>query len=243
MTYSEKNLMVFFNLLAASADTAILRTPHYSCLQVENSTYPSVLFLPKFTLENAPDILEKVRNSSLPQVMRCSPILTDKITLQGLVENTAYQRTWAAMSLNLDDLKSLEKDNDLEIKVITEQADIKSWTKIVGTELMNDANLDDTLFYKMSKNPSCKFYLASKNGIPAATAMTIITDEEVGIYLIATSLAYRKQGIGKQITVQPLLDAKEFGCTFAHLEATALGESVYKKIGFVKMADIPVFRI
>jgi ribosomal protein S18 acetylase RimI-like enzyme len=242
MTYSERNLMVFFQLLAASANVKILKTPNYSCLQVPNSTYPSVLFLPNFNALNAPRILEQIRESSLPQVIRTSPILTNEITIQALKENTAYQRFWTAMSMDLDKLKPFERDNKLEIRLITERSDIKDWCEIVGIELMGGA-IEDSLFYKMSQNSSCRFYLAFENNIPVATALTIITGDEVGVYLIATSKEYRKKGIGQQITTQSLLEAQQLGCLSAHLEATDLGKSVYEKIGFLKMADIAVFRI
>ncbi|MGB0982925.1 MAG: GNAT family N-acetyltransferase [Saprospiraceae bacterium] len=243
MIYSEKNLIIFLELLAIGADTTIFQTPNYHCLQDPAGIYPNVLFYPNFNLENAPIILKKIRESTLPQVIRCSPILTNEITLQALKENTAYQRFWAAMSLNLRNIKPFQQNEKLEIKVISERSDMEHWARIIDEGLMGKTGVDSTLFYKMSQNNSCRFYLAFENAIPVATALTVITGDEVGIYLIATDENYRRKGIGQQITTQALLDARALGCTFAHLEATDLGKSVYEKIGFLKMSDIAVFRV
>jgi predicted acetyltransferase len=73
--------------------------------------------------------------------------------------------------------------------------------------------------------------------------MSFVADNAVGIYHVATRPEYRNQGIGKQITLAPLLDARDSGCSMGSLFASGLGEAVYRQIGFEAVSRISVYRL
>ena len=70
------------------------------------------------------------------------------------------------------------------------------------------------------------------DGKMVASWAAFLSDKIAGIYWVATLPEYRKKGIGLQVTLAPLLHAREKGCALAVLQATTAGESVYKKLGF-----------
>jgi len=59
-----------------------------------------------------------------------------------------------------------------------------------------------------------------------------VTGDVAGLYCIATSPPYRRQGIGTAMTLALLRAAQARGCRLAVLYATALGASLYRRIGF-----------
>jgi GNAT superfamily N-acetyltransferase len=63
---------------------------------------------------------------------------------------------------------------------------------------------------------------------------TAILHEKTGwLATIVTHSEYRNQGIGKQITDHLLTFLQSYNCEYIYLIATALGEPVYKKVGFI----------
>jgi len=50
-----------------------------------------------------------------------------------------------------------------------------------------------------------------------------------GVYVVA---AYRRQGIGRQLTAMTLDHLKSIGCTHAILNAAPMGHAVYESLGF-----------
>ncbi len=67
---------------------------------------------------------------------------------------------------------------------------------------------------------------------PACTSMLIKTGPVAGIYWVATLDRFRNHGFGKAITAECLVAGRNRGCAFASLQASVMGEPVYRRIGF-----------
>jgi len=65
----------------------------------------------------------------------------------------------------------------------------------------------------------------------------------VGIYHVATLPEFRRRGIGRSVTLAPLLTAKTLGARAAILQATAAGESVYRQLGFRTICTLGRYRL
>ena len=75
-------------------------------------------------------------------------------------------------------------------------------------------------------------YLAYLEGVPVGAGTVVYGAGVAGIYNVATVEEARGRGIGRAITLRPLLDARERGYRVGVLESSELGYSVYKRLGF-----------
>jgi len=75
-------------------------------------------------------------------------------------------------------------------------------------------------------------YLGLLNGTPVATSAMVLDSGVAGIYAVATIPEARRQGIGRMMTVLPLLEARQMGFRVGVLQASSMGYSTYKRIGF-----------
>jgi len=85
---------------------------------------------------------------------------------------------------------------------------------------------------RLLKLPDTELFVGYADNQPACTSMLIKTGPVAGIYWVATLDRFRNHGFGKAITVQSLVAGRNRGCTFASLQASALGKPVYRRIGF-----------
>jgi GNAT superfamily N-acetyltransferase len=74
---------------------------------------------------------------------------------------------------------------------------------------------------------------AREDGRTVGVATGLMTDETIGIYNVATLADYRGRGIGSAVTTAVMSEGRERGCTNAILHTSAMGRSVYERLGFV----------
>ena len=71
-----------------------------------------------------------------------------------------------------------------------------------------------------------------EGGPLAAVSMCAVIDGQPGIYCVATLPEHRGKGLGAHLTAEPLRLAWQDGHTAGMLQSSAMGESVYRRIGF-----------
>ena len=84
-------------------------------------------------------------------------------------------------------------------------------------------------------------YLALLNGKPVGTSQLFLSEGVAGIYNVTCLPETRGQGIGSAITLAPLLEAREMEYRIGILQASKLGYSVYRRLGFQDFGKLSVY--
>ena len=74
------------------------------------------------------------------------------------------------------------------------------------------------------------------HGEPVASSVAIRSGPVAGIYSVGTAELARRRGIGTAMTWRAVEAAIEWGCEAATLQASAMGEPVYRAMGFETVA-------
>jgi hypothetical protein len=84
-------------------------------------------------------------------------------------------------------------------------------------------------------------YLALLNGKPVGTSQLFLSASVAGIYNVTCIPEVRGQGIGSIVTLAPLLQARGIGYRIGILQASKLGHSVYRRLGFQDFGKLSVY--
>lgn len=124
---------------------------------------------------------------------------------------------------------TIQKTSDAQMQTL--------WARIAGVgtgfpDVATDAmaRLEATLTdpqYKAQQR-----YIGSLNGTPVATSALVLDSGVAGIYAVTTIPEARGKGIGTLMTLLPLLEARQLGYGVGVLQASAMGYSIYIRIGF-----------
>jgi GNAT superfamily N-acetyltransferase len=106
------------------------------------------------------------------------------------------------------------------------------------------AAVDDTLRVEAERTDAGPVVrlAATVDGRVVGTALLLTTHDMAGIYVVTTLPEYRRRGIGTAITAAALETARERGYRVATLQASPLGEPVYRRMGFEKVSEYRLYR-
>jgi ribosomal protein S18 acetylase RimI-like enzyme len=93
-----------------------------------------------------------------------------------------------------------------------------------------DARLERTL--QPLPNGILHGYRVDHDGKPAAVALALHHNGDCGVSFVATVPKARRKGLGTQVMRQVFTAAQDDGCTTATLQATDVGERLYRALGF-----------
>lgn len=95
--------------------------------------------------------------------------------------------------------------------------------------------------HPLSMFPAMHFYLGTLHRTVVATGMLFVGSETVGMYDVATSIAYRRRGIGSAMFQHLLKDACSCNRHSCVLQASRDGLGIYVKAGFRTVGAVHVF--
>ena len=90
--------------------------------------------------------------------------------------------------------------------------------------------------------PDLVAYLGRIGAETVTTALGLRNGSTVGIFNVGTPPVYRRKGYGGAVTARAVADAFAGGASFAYLQASIMGEPVYRGVGFREVDAIAVLR-
>jgi GNAT superfamily N-acetyltransferase len=84
-------------------------------------------------------------------------------------------------------------------------------------------------------------FLARVDGRPAAIAMTIVSRGIAGIYWVGTTEEARGRGLARALTATAVNAGFEMGAEIASLQASPMGEPIYRRMGFETIFNYRLF--
>ena len=148
------------------------------------------------------------------------------------------------------DLMALKEDRspptDLVIERVNDVEMLATWARTVWTgtgfpEEGREAFVELVSSVGIVPDTSRLRYLGYRRGAPVATSAMILQDGVAGIYAVATLPEARRQGLGTALTLAPLRDALDMGYRVGTLQASSMGCSVYRRLGFRQVCEFGVY--
>jgi ribosomal protein S18 acetylase RimI-like enzyme len=116
---------------------------------------------------------------------------------------------------------------------------IDHWTKIYASMLQTNPSRKFAMFIARLRENS---YDPAGDGSPIGTGYVWCSDDGMAsVQYIVTLPDFRRQGIGRALTLHALQLAHERGCTTAVLTASPSGRGLYERLGFVEFGIIKTF--
>lgn len=139
------------------------------------------------------------------------------------------------------DLLSMKRDatvpSNLSITEVRDKTDFETWCHLAaqgfGISPLREPAMSKWFTIALESGLPMRFYLAFQDGEPVATSQLFPAEGVAGIYYVTTIPKARNQGIGYAVTLEPLKAALALGYRVGTLQASKMGEPVYRKMGFI----------
>lgn len=245
---NEKNLFDLYDYYAENSNASREISGNYKWVNTKHFPWPNFIYNLSeenlITRKEISNLAEAVKKKSAPEfwIVRESSIL-DNLEDIFFENNIRPVETWPGMAIELNK-PVLDKYNEIEgfeVRNVKTEDELNHWLSIVGRELFDGNMLERKFFLNEINKEKIKLYLGIYEGEPVSTSMMFTNGESAGLYMIATLDKCRGKGLGTNITLKPLIDAFNSGCSYGILQASKMGESVYRKIGFEQCCRFYIF--
>jgi ribosomal protein S18 acetylase RimI-like enzyme len=234
----ESNLHHFYEFAATSANLELVKEKDYSWVRNRNSAWPNWIFRLNREMLDQEEFIKsltcRIKNKEIPPfLVTLEPDNPEKFYALTAKYGMKQINRWTGMAITIDDYKPLqEKGKRNPILEVLNRDVIGDWISVVNSSLFNSTTLEMEIVEKLYQRGPLKLYLGYENKFPVSTSMSFETGSIAGLYMIATMETYRGKGWGTFLTEYAMEKCFQNNCRVIILHASAMGEPVYRKIGF-----------
>lgn len=228
------NLYEFWRHVGALTDR-LVETKDYSAVSLDHSDWPNRVFdLHDGVIEQ---VLKLSKNNQLPEIITLAKP-------NGLNSNPYFEFMFGQRNMALD-LKSISDNRATDphiTRVKTEKEAIdfaKSASEAFGYRV------DPYVIFQIVNNSkTVRLFIYQDNGECLGCGIVFFdSNNNAGLHMIGTLSKGRGRGTGKSMTEKLLQEAKENSMNYCVLHASLMGESIYKRLGFIPYGEIETYRI
>ncbi len=182
--------------------------------------------------------IEGIDAGQIPASWFTSPDWTPKNVVERLIakgfrdQSNPAEPEWA-MALPLGNvLATPSASPDISIRAVVTTADFQSWCDVVNPVLHGWPMVTVGRYSSWLGRADIRLYLAFWGSVPVATSATVLEGSAASLEFVATLPGYRKRGVATAACLHALRELKGSGAQIATLRASAVGASVYERMGF-----------
>jgi GNAT superfamily N-acetyltransferase len=192
-------------------------------------------------------VLERFRAHGRPFRWWVAPDSTPA-TLGELLAANGMRKAFdsTGMWMDLASIRETPLPDDVTIRRVATRAEMETWAHVLLTGFrhpLSDAPIWVAAYEQLGLyggRPWAHF-IAFVDGEPVATSSLLLRGALAGIYHVVTLPAARGRGIGAAITAAAMRYARDAGARTAALQASAMGLSVYRALGFVAASELRLY--
>jgi ribosomal protein S18 acetylase RimI-like enzyme len=174
---------------------------------------------------------------------------TRPIDLGARLEHCGFVHSggWIAMDAELDQIDfAREQPSGCRVEPVRDADALRVWaeTMCAGFGFVPEARQAAHRhlgLVGMGESCALRHYLAYLDDVPAAASTVFYGSRAAGVYFVATIPSARRRGLGAAVTLRGLEDAKQRGYALAILQASRMGEPVYRKMGFQRRCTMGLY--
>jgi len=240
--YIEQNLDHFYTKSSEHPNFTSRIENKICWVLARNANWPDCIFKADFEHFNIKkeinSIRKLIRKGKAPNGWTVGPLTKPK-NLGTFLEQYGFSNVYqqAGMAVELKDLENIEINrSDLLIKKVDNEETLIQWSEVASQVF--GIKLDFDLLKFLILKEEVHFYLGKIEGKSVSTLMLYLSSGVAGLHAVSTLPDYRNKGFGLTISRTALMDAFKMGYRVGVLQASSLGERVYRKLGFQKYCDI-----
>lgn len=165
------------------------------------------------------------------------------VNLGNLLESKGYEpkrRPGSSVMINNNIIKNAPLPIGYELIEVNSLDYLEDFKSVIKETFRKDKITIDKMF-SSKRNVSSKnfksFFIFNDKNKPVSAALTSITTGSAGIYYVSTLKEERSKGLGKAITKAATNAGFDEGKDIVILQASELGEAVYKNLAFRKVGS------
>jgi hypothetical protein len=242
-SYIEKNLDDFYIKSSMHPNFVSQLDNKTKWLLAKKADWPECIFRANFKSKNITKaeinhIKSLIEEGKVPNGWKVGPLTTPS-NLGSILEKSGFKEVYHQSGMAID-LKKLMKyfnvQNKLKVIKIDNEDTLKQWIEIVSKVFA--IRIDFELLKFLLREKEAHFYLGLFKEIPVSALMLFLSSGVAGLHAVSTLLEYRNKGFGLEISKTALIKAFNMGYHIGVLQASSLGERVYRKLGFQKYCNI-----
>lgn len=137
-----------------------------------------------------------------------------------------------AMRCDLAEPRSFAQD-ELVVGRVCDEGELSDFGLIAYTTFGFPVQLAPVVFTAdLLGLPEVELFLGRVDGEPAACSMLFATGDVAGIYWVGVEERFRQRGFGAAVTGHAMAAGRKRGLRVASLQASKMGEPVYRRMGF-----------
>ncbi|WP_454659148.1 GNAT family N-acetyltransferase [Bosea beijingensis] len=151
------------------------------------------------------------------------------------------------MAVRTDAVQGLPGPEELEIAHLEPAEDLTEWVKAYAPAMgvaSSDIPAMTAAEHARTDQPGTLVRFAGRiDGRIVGVSELLLAHGVAGIYLVATAEGYRRRGIGAALTSAAATLGRERGASIATLQASPIGQHLYRRMGFAKVAEYQIVKM